>query len=687
MSILKRLGIKLPPLPSQPPTHEPHRQTLIQLSVIIGVAALMHFQIADPIIGFFALAVYTLKLTLIITGKNAPHRVIMMVLSIVSLVAIVALYGGWNGQRAGISFLVLLATLKFLESRGLRDYFVVCLILYFLAASSFLFDSSILSITVVLIYTLAITGILFQLSNPTPQGLFAPFKSSTMLVVKAVPIAILLFFFFPRIQGDFGFLPSQDELSSELSDSLVAGEMAASAFDNSLAFRVEFDDSPPISADRYWRVKVMNEEQNFTWKVSEPNARDFQRSRALQAAITPSEDDIRYQVLHEQTTDHYLPYLDYITEVERGKVLFDFSVFQSQSSSNKFRYRGGSNLTPPVFDQQVDRDRLLRTDSQPSARLQALMAQWRDGAESDADIIARVYQHIENTDFSYSLNPPGLSDENKIEDFLLNTKTGYCEHYASAFTIIMRWMGIPARVVVGYQGGRFNDAGDFLEVRYSDAHAWSEVWVNQRWQRVDPTAAISPERIEFGMDALLQLWDGDGLGGDASGRALADFLNPSSGARLMRNMRDSWNNISYQWNKWIVEYDFETQKELLKNLGIKSENSLSTLVALMFSATGALIVFYFWRLMPRRIKRSDAQLLYLKFVAKLAKLNINKRQDESPQEFSDKACREAPHLKHQIEKITDTYHAIRFGPDSTDPTTQLLTLRRLVKKFNAKHKN
>ena len=679
LKVLEKFGLSLPPMPSTPPTHSPHRVTLLQLAVIIGIAVLMHFQIADPAIGLFAVAVFALKVGLLIRGRSAPPRLLMMALTIFSLVLIVFLYGGWNGQRAGISFLVLLVALKFLESRGLRDYFVVCLILYFLAASSFLFNSSILSISIVVLYTLAITSILFQLSDPTSQHWIKPFKSAAMIVLKALPLAVLLFFLFPRIQGDFGFLPSQDERTSELGDSLVAGDLATSAFNNALAFRVEFDGDVPISADRYWRVKVMDVEENFSWRVRSPSVQDFQRSKEMHDKLDLESGRIKYQVLHEKSSDLFIPYLDYISGAERGRLLQDYSVVQRAPSATTFTYFGSSNLNQAIPAPPPDGQ--PQTDSVPSARLQALLLEWRNKAQNDADLVRLVYGYFQQNEFAYSLMPESLQDDNKIEDFLLNTRVGYCEHYASAFTILMRWLNVPARVVVGYQGGRFNRTGNFLEVRYSDAHAWSEVWINGRWQRVDPTAAISPERIEYGMDALMELWDEDGLGG-LGGGTLSEFLNPGTGTRMMRQMRETWSNISYQWNKWIVDYDFNTQKELLSKLGFEGRNSAYILITLMFTAVSTLMLFYFWRLLPKRVSRSEAQRLYLRFVKRFDSLDIKKLPSETPREFAVKACRAAPAHKSAIAQITAIYENIRYGDDSTNSNDQIHELKRLVKQFS-----
>jgi len=684
--ILEKFGISLPPLPSAPPSHEAERRTLFQLAALIGCAVLLHFQIADLRIGFFALAIYLLKVGLLLRNKNAPNRIVMMLLTIISLGLIIALYGGWNGQRAGISFLVLLVTLKFLESRALRDYFVVCLILYFLAASSFLFNSSMLNITIVIGFTLMITNILFQMSDPTPRPWVEPFRASAGLVIKALPLAVILFFFFPRVQGSFGFLPSQDLVKNErgLADSLVAGEMAQSAFNTSLAFRATFDGEIPSNENLYWRAKVMPTEALFAWKVVEPDLRKLFQFRENQQENGVEQGNVSYTILHEKSKDKYLPFLDYVKTANRGTLNYDYSVLKRKFNQNRFEYSGTStfeSLSPN--HPEINTDQFLQTVSKQSPRMLALLAKFREQAQSERELVQLVFDYFAQDPFSYSLLPPGLNEFDPIDDFIFNTRTGYCEHYASAFTIMMRWLRIPSRVVAGYQGGKVIRSGNnaFLEVRYADAHAWSEVWLDDRWHRVDPTAAISPERIEFGMDALMELWESGELGGNDISYALSNYLNPTGMSRVLNQLQNTWSNFSYQWNKWIVNYDFKAQQELLSQLGFENKNSIVTLVTLMFGGAGFLLIFYFWRLIPRSIKRSEAQANYLKFVAKFKKYGVEKHIAESPSEFAARAQKKFPQQSNDINNITRQYHRIRYGRSSTERNQQITDFKDAVKAF------
>lgn len=680
----KSVLAKLPPLPTAPPTHKPHRSTLLQLAALILVASLLHFKIADTKIAAFAVLVFGIKAVIIFRDLKPPPKLVMVILTVASLGMVLYIYGGWNGQTAGISFLVLLVALKFLESSALRDYFVVCLLLYFLAASSFLFDSSIISIFVIVIYTLGITSILFQISNPTKTSTTQTLKSSLGIVAKALPLAALLFFFFPRISGDFGFLPSQDRRNIDgLSDTLIAGEMAASAFNNELAFRVQFKDGITPSRDQlYWRAKTMSTEINFAWEATDPEAIRSPAIKSINAAADLNQGEWFYTVLHEPSSDNFVPYLDYVAGVSLGTILRDYSVSRKRKNDGSFSYEGASS-SKQLLSQGVEQftSNLTLTDSKPTARLEAILTNIRSKASNDTEAIALLYQYFLDQPFNYSLEPPGLDEFRPLDDFIFNTRTGYCEHYASAFTTLARWLQVPARVVTGYQGGTEVSYGNFIEVRYSDAHAWSEVWLEGRWVRVDPTAAISPERIEYGMEALRELWELDEIGGNGSPRALADFLNPTGTTKFLRNLQHSWKNIGYQWKKWVVDYNIDTQRELLENLGFEHKNSVLTLVLIMIFGALITMLFYFWQLIPKRIRRNELQATYLNFIKKFKRHGLEKSVSDTPESFAAKARHQFPQLAKQIDEISEQFQALRYGRAIENNKDEMDSFKRNVKQF------
>ena len=684
--LLAKLNINLPPMPASPPTHAPDRQTLIQLGAVIAIALILHFSIAKSAIAIFSCVVYAIKCLIIWRKSKGLPQWVVMLLTVTSIGLIINSYGGWNGQTAGISFLVLLVSLKFLESHTVRDYFIVCLILYFLAASSFLFNSSLPNIILVIAYTTAITALLFKITNPASISAWSALKSSSGLILKSIPLALFLFFFFPRVQGSFGFLPSLDQTSNSLENSLVAGDMASNAFSNELAFKARFDGPIPPTSRLYWRSKVMNEEVNFAWQISDDENLSLANQRSakeMRELAKETKGQTYYDILHEPSRDAFLPYLDFVTSYSIGTLGHDYSV-RRRIRGGSFVYQGASTLAPYIPTEAPNFDFLTTTESQPTARLQALISSFRRNANTDLELAMAAYNHFANNEYNYSLSPPGLEDDTPLDDFLFNTRTGYCEHYASAFTTLLRWLNIPSRVVVGYHGGTVNRAGNFVEVRYSDAHAWSEAYIDGTWMRFDPTATISPERIEFGMDAIRELWENDLLDSNNRGNALTDFLNPTGTALVWKNMVETWSNVQYQWKKWVVEYDFETQQELLSKFGLHAKNSLYSLLLILSTGVFGVLIFYFWQLIPKSIKRTELQRLYMQFIAKAKKAGVDRNLSDTPSEFANKVIRSHPYAKTQIELITRVYLNLCYRAPTDKSAKQLETLKNEIKKLKLK---
>lgn len=688
MKLLNKFKISLPPLPTAPPAHAPQQATLFLLAGLVACAVLSHFYLGHAVIASYGVIVWLLKAATIARRGPRLPRWLLIALTILSFVLVLVFYGGWNGQKAGISFLVLLAALKFLESRSLRDYQLVCLILLFLASSSFLFNSSLVNVAIILCYTIGIVTVMLRLSDPGVENHLSPLKNSSVILLKALPLAILLFFFFPRIHGSFGFIPSQDENGAEnqLNNSLVAGDFANSAFSNEPAFRVEFESDIPPNHLLYWRAKVMVDERNFAWQVRAPKTNDLRLGRAQKKRSADQNDTVRYQIVHEPSEDDYLPYLDYALNPATGIQLEDMSVYRFQKGNGIFAYSGAATIRPnlPQSDQfSSNKSKLLNTTSLPTARLQALIISWRNKAKSKKQLVEVVLQYLKENEFKYSLAPPGLG-ANPIDEFLFETRSGYCEHYASSFTILMRWLGIPARVVVGYQGGTRNLAGNYLQVRYSDAHAWSEVWLDGQWHRYDPTtmASLGEQRISQGMSALLSLWDIGGWDSWSGGTSLANSLQPTGYKLALKHLQDNWDNIGYQWNKWVINYDFDAQKALLAKLGFEHRNSLYTLLALLITSTFGLMLFYFSQLIPKAVRLGEAQQAYLQFVTRLKRFKLIKARAETPLEFARRASDVLPWHADQIRSITNEYVELRYGRDPGS----INQFKRRVKHFKPHNK-
>jgi len=291
----------------------------------------------------------------------------------------------------------------------------------------------------------------------------------------------------------------------------------------------------------------------------------------------------------------------------------------------------------------------------------------RAAAAGELDYVRAVLDMFRAQDFYYTLTPPGL-ERDSVDDFLFNTRQGFCGHYASAFTTMMRAAGIPARVVGGYQGGDWNPLGGYLIVRQSHAHAWSEVWLpGSGWTRVDPTGAIAPERIERGIEASFpdeELLPG-GLMRDSEFFWQAGMI---------------WDNVNARWNDWVVQFNRLRQEELLMDLGFDDPDWRGFAMALGFGLVAAMFLLFAWLAWDFRPKRRDpAAASYARFVRRLARRGIELPTGEAPRDFAKRVRRLRPDLGVASLAITETYLRLRYGP--APAAGDLRLLRGLVARF------
>jgi transglutaminase-like putative cysteine protease len=313
-----------------------------------------------------------------------------------------------------------------------------------------------------------------------------------------------------------------------------------------------------------------------------------------------------------------------------------------------------------------------------STRVQDLAARWRRSARSDAEVVNAALTHFNTEKFFYTLEPPALEDD-PVDEFLFETRRGFCEHFAAAFVTLMRSAGIPARIVTGYQGGEFNPAGNYLVVRQLDAHAWAEVWLpGQGWARVDPTAAIAPERIEYGTEGIRRLLArGVALGGLPSD-ALRDLLALSAFEHVRQQFRLSWDAANTAWQRWVLSYDQARQRELLAQLGFEAVNPLRLLGLLALLV--ALVMGVYVVATRQRAPRPDpVQRAYLDFCHKLARRGLVRAPQEGALDYAGRCTRHRPDLGIPVHAITDLYLRLRYGGSEAIADTQ--ELARQVTQF------
>ena len=248
----------------------------------------------------------------------------------------------------------------------------------------------------------------------------------------------------------------------------------------------------------------------------------------------------------------------------------------------------------------------------------------------------------------------------------------------------MRWSGIPARVVVGYQGGEWIEEGDFLEVRYSNAHAWSEVWIKGKgWQRVDPTFAIAPERIEFGMEALFALWENDQIGSGINASKLADMLRAQGINITLKKLSSLYKSYGHRWDKWFVNFNHERQLEILKQLKLEGGNTVVKLIGLMLLGCIIIIGFFLYRLLPKKAPLPLVDQYYQEFLKKLTQgdRNIVLKESEGPIDFAQRASNMFPRNKTDINQITQYYINLKYNYREFN----LQRFKTAIKQFTLQH--
>jgi len=293
----------------------------------------------------------------------------------------------------------------------------------------------------------------------------------------------------------------------------------------------------------------------------------------------------------------------------------------------------------------------LQLPQQRSEKITALVRQLHGFDQSPLVFINQLLNHFRQEDFHYTLTPPLLDEKQPLETFLFKTRYGFCSHYAAAFVYMMRIADIPARVVTGYQGGEFNGLGNFLEIRQADAHAWAEVWLeNQGWVRVDPTAAIAPERIEKSINI-----------NELAPESTISFVADNTGAAnsWLKQAHQLWSNIDYNWQRWVINYNNKNQNALLGSWGINNLQMMMQWLLAMVAAATAIITL--WILRPQRQNRDRALRIYQRFCKKLARHGLLRQQTEGESDFAERAKLQLPGHAPEIGRITDIFIRLRYG--------------------------
>jgi protein-glutamine gamma-glutamyltransferase len=603
-----------------------------------------------------------------------PGKGTLALLLVASGAGILLQYHTLFGRDAGVALLTLMLALKTLEVRAYRDAMLTVFLGYFLVVTNFFYTQSIPVALYLLAVVLVLTFALVTLNHPASAKRWRqPLKLSALLLAQAAPVMLLLFVLFPRIAGPLWGLPGDAFAAmSGLSGNMAPGSISRLVQSQAIAFRAEFaaefETAPPPAAQLYWRALAL---ENYDGRAWNPARTGYDPEPAINTVGAP----VRYSVTiepHNKPWVFALEVPDPLALPQDTRLTSDLQLLAKSPLQRRARYTLSSfpnhQLGRDAEPWQLDRALQLPAHGNPQAR--ALAQRLKNEAASDADVVARVLRLFREQHYAYTLTPPLLGNDG-IDEFLFATRSGFCEHYAGAFTYLMRAAGVPARVVTGYQGGEFNRLGNYLIVRQSDAHAWSEVWLkDQGWVRIDPTAAVAANRIEYGIASALP-----------AGEPLPFFVR--SDMAWLKQLRLSLDTLNNQWNQWVLGYDQEQQISFLASLGfgIVSSRELAWGLAI---GTGLLLgIMAAFTLRPGRKPAQDkVQALYLRFCAKLEKAGIIRSATEGPVDFAHRVRMQRPEFSATTDAVSHLYIQLRYGAHASNE--MLRELGALVKTFRAR---
>jgi len=595
----------------------------------------------------------------------SPGKWLLPALVVVSVVGILASYGTLFGRDAGVALLTLMLGLKLMEMRGYRDSFILVLLGYFLIITHFLYSQRLWMGAYLFVAALLMTAALIGINHPRSSRRFSQsLRLAGTLLVQAIPLMLVLFILFPRISGPLWRLP-KDAASgvSGLSNTMSPGSISQLSLSNAVAFRVTFDGKPPPAKQLYWRGPVLWYTDGRSWRAGYPPPARPVRYQAIGKAVN-------YQVTLEPDGRKWLFALDLPARVPANAVLRpDYLLVRATPVERRLRYAMTSYLryrTEGATPAELHRALQLPPAANPRTR--RLAAAWRAETPDNAALVTKALRYYRQHPFVYTLSPPALPGPNPVDGFLFNSRRGFCEHFAASFVTLMRAAGIPARVVTGYQGGEYNPLGHYWVVRQSDAHAWAEVWLKGRgWVREDPTAMVSPARVESGIQSALPA-------ADALPGGFGD------GGAWLRDLRYGWDFINGGWNLWVLGYSQQRQLQLLARLGLGGLAEIA--LALSAGVGGLLLLMAVLLLRGRRWRRADPVVVaYHRFCARLARAGIVKTLGEGPLDFAQRAARQRPAAASEIQYISTLYAMLRYG--RTRPLAQVAALRRRVRRFSA----
>jgi len=595
-----------------------------------------------------------------------PNRWLLAAMTLGTAFAIVLHHGMLIGPNSGTSLLIAMSGLKLLETRTRRESYLAAILGFLVVVSWFFQSQDFAAGAYLFVAVIALAAAMISTADVDGDGpWWRPLSAAVTFLAQALPFTLILFLLVPRLQVPLWHLPDRGTGGvTGMSDRMSPGTVSQLAQSPEVAFRVRFAGSVPPRGELYWRGPVLDAFDGRTWTRSPSPWQSVPPMR-------PAGQAIEYTTILQPHGRRWLFPLDLPEHPpRRARLTPSYELLWGVSIDQTLRYslRSYSKYTLDATPETEEQTRALLFPHDSNPRTFALGQKLRRASQSDSARVAEVLSIFREQPFVYSLQPPALSGDTS-DQFLFETRRGFCEHFASSFVLLMRAAGVPARVVTGYQGGEVNPLDEYLIVRQSDAHAWAEVWLTGiGWYRVDPTAAVSPERIELGLHAAV-----------GALRTLPLLARRDFG--FVHRAVLAWDALNNRWNEWVVGYGAVAQRDFLTALGLRDKGYLGavamTLAALSVAGLVLWLAATFW--VRARRTTDPAARAYGIFCHRLAHRGLQRGESEGPVAFADRAAATRPDLAAEIRQITRAYTQLRYGERRSE--AQLTALKRAVRDF------
>jgi len=645
-----------------PETERPKRHQILWTTLLVAAACAPFVRSLDGQVVAFLTLILAIRLAALRWPATLPNRWIRALMAFAGLGNCLAAYHTISGQDGGSALLATMLVLKLLELDTKRDLRLVLILLGFLSVVQFLFDDSFLLTFYVGLIALGLVTLLTELNGGLgATGLRPALRVGLRLALQAIPLTLILFVLFPRLTAPLWSLGvDRSKALMGMSEIMEPGNISELVVNGEPAFRVRFAGQRPESNQLYWRGPVLWTTDGRRWTPGAPPSDGQEPARLIETS-----NPVEYEVVMEPTQQRWLFALDLPVSAPDGAAINpDFQLLSNQPVTVLKRYRVRSVLSYRTAepDERV-RGLALELPDTVTPRMRALVDGWRAQANDDWALVQRALVHFNRENFYYTLLPPKLG-ANPTDEFLFETRSGFCEHYASSFALLMRIAGIPSRIVLGYLGGETNAFGGYTLVRQSDAHAWVEVLIAGRgWVRVDPTAAVDASRIDNRVAI-------ERLGAGTSARF--DLGEATMLARWMRDLRLLGDTLEATWQNWVLDFSVQDQRRLMDRLGLGAwqEYGLAVLMVLAVSLTlgGLLLV-----LMHERTERDPLERLYARLCQRLARIGLPRRPSEGPSDYGRRIAAARPDLAPEIGAFLALYIPARYGERSTPETPKRLS--------------